>query len=185
MLAEEIIDKTIAVEGGYSNNPSDSGGETMWGITIATARRSGYTGPMRDMPRSTAIGIYKREFFGNVGIGKVLPLSANIARELFDTGVNMGPKEGVIFMQVALNALNQQGKQYQDVVVDGIIGSKTISPLQVYLNKRGKNGEIVILKIMNCLQGARYIELSQKREKDEDFITGWFTNRVELPADRL
>lgn len=182
MKAEDIINKTIAVEGGYSNNPNDSGGETIWGITLATARTCGYTGPMRDMPRSTAVGIYKRNFFDNLSLGKVLAISSSIATELFDTGVNMGPKEGIIFMQVALNALNQQGKQYQDVTVDGGIGPKTLSSLQTLLSKRGPRGEAVLLKAMNCLQGARYIELSQKREKDEDFIFGWFDDRIELPS---
>ena len=55
---EKIIEATVQKEGGYSNNPNDSGGETMWGITAAVAREVGYTGAMKDMTRAQAIAIY-------------------------------------------------------------------------------------------------------------------------------
>ena len=38
------------IEGGYSNDPQDPGGETMYGITARLARAYGYTGAMRDLP---------------------------------------------------------------------------------------------------------------------------------------
>ena len=60
--AEQIIDQVIAAEGGYSNNPSDKGGETMYGITMAVARANGYSGPMKDMPRSVAVAIYSKRY---------------------------------------------------------------------------------------------------------------------------
>ncbi len=44
----------FAVEGGYSNNPADPGGETNHGVTVAVARSHGYDGPMREMPKETA-----------------------------------------------------------------------------------------------------------------------------------
>lgn len=50
-------------EGGYSNHPSDPGGETMWGVTKRVAVANGYTGPMRDLPETTAKGIAKREYW--------------------------------------------------------------------------------------------------------------------------
>lgn len=37
-----IIDGILGLEGGYSTNPKDKGGETNWGITEATARAHGY-----------------------------------------------------------------------------------------------------------------------------------------------
>jgi lysozyme family protein len=51
---QQIIDGVIEREKGYANNPNDVGGETMWGITIATARRNEYTGAMRDLTRDQA-----------------------------------------------------------------------------------------------------------------------------------
>ena len=51
---DKAFDHTVGKEGGYSNHPSDRGGETMWGITIAVARDYGYSGNMREMPVETA-----------------------------------------------------------------------------------------------------------------------------------
>ena len=57
---DDAFDALIGNEGGYSNNPKDPGGETMWGITARVARAAGYTGPMRDLPRDTAKAPFRR-----------------------------------------------------------------------------------------------------------------------------
>jgi len=36
----------------------------------------------------------------------------------------------------------------------------------------------VLLTALNCSQGARYLELAEGREKNEDFLFGWVLNRV-------
>ena len=40
-VKQKVISKIIEVEGGYSNDRSDSGGETKYGITVAVARANG------------------------------------------------------------------------------------------------------------------------------------------------
>ena len=180
MTPEDIIEKTLGNEGGYSNNPADSGGETIWGITLATARANGYSGPMRSMPRASAVAIYKKEFFVKPGFDAVCMMNDRIAAELYDSGVNCGPKTAIIWLQTALNVLNRNGQDYPDITADGDIGPRTLSTLKTFLRLRKLEGEIVLLKILNTLQGAHYIELAQRREKDEAFIFGWFRNRVEL-----
>lgn len=50
-------------EGGYSNNPADPGGETMWGITKRVAVAHGYTGDMHLLPQSLAKTIAKAEYW--------------------------------------------------------------------------------------------------------------------------
>ena len=59
-MKERIINEIIRVEGGYVNDPSDSGGETNFGITVAVARANGYVGCMLDLPRSVAFDIYSQ-----------------------------------------------------------------------------------------------------------------------------
>src|SRR5690625_7094483 len=49
---KQIIDDIIRVEGAYSNNPADKGGETMYGITVSVAGANGYSGPMDNTPRA-------------------------------------------------------------------------------------------------------------------------------------
>ena len=63
----------------------------MWGITIAVARRYGYLGPMRTMPRTETVRIYRQRYRIDPGFDGVAVRSVVIVEELFDTGVNMCP----------------------------------------------------------------------------------------------
>lgn len=175
---ESIIDATIGKEGGYSNHSSDRGGPTRWGITQAVARANGYHGDMKALPRETAFSIYRHEYFEKPGFVGVAALSPAIAEELFDTGVNMGPAVPSIMLQRLLNALNRGGKDYPDLLADGRIGPATIAALRAYLKARGKEGEGVLLKALNCLQGERYVDLAEKRPANEAFLYGWIRTRA-------
>ena len=173
-----IIDGVIAREGGYVNDPRDAGGETNWGITKAVARSNGWTGAMRDLPRQKAFDIYWQRYVLDPKFDRVAALSSLVATECIDTGVNMGPSWGAIFLQRALNGLNNQGKLYRDIAVDGAVGPGTIGALAAFLKHRADEGVIVLLRAMNCLQGARYIELAEKRSDNEAFLYGWLRERV-------
>ena len=175
---EQIIDTTIGKEGGYANHPDDKGGETMWGITKVVARRNGYYGEMRSMPRPTAVDIYTREFFTGPQFDKVLQRSIPLAEELFDTGVLSGPGTASRFLQVALNGFNNQGKLYGDIATDGAIGKGTLAALDAYLDKRGASAVVVMMRALNSQQGAYFLDISQTREANESFTFGWFLNRV-------
>lgn len=176
----DLISEIIALEGGYSNDPSDSGGETNYGITVRVARQHGYTGEMRDMPLSVAERIYEERYWYGPGFYDVSTVYQRVARELFECGVNCGQPKASEFLQMALNALNREQKDYADVEEDGDIGPATIKALSAYKAVRGAVGELVLLKALNCLQGARYIELSRMRQKDEKFVYGWIKERVVL-----
>ena len=177
---DAIIEGVIDREGGYSNNAADRGGETMYGITKATARRNGYGGEMRALPREVAKAIYMREYVTQPGFGAIIPLSEGVAAELVDTGVNMGPSVPARFLQMALNGLNNGGKLYKDIVEDADVGPATVGALAAYLKKRGKEGETVMLTALNCMQGARYIELARTRTANATFLYGWLRTRVKL-----
>lgn len=180
MTLQDIVEKTLAVEGGYTYNPNDSGGETNFGITLATARRYGYTGPMRHMSRLDAVRIYIEVFLKDTGIDKISVINPSVCEEVYDTAVNCGPGVAIEFLQRALNVLNRGGKDYADLTVDGSIGPKTLATLQSFLRLRKQKGQEVLLKILNALQGARYVQLAERRVKDETFIFGWFDDRINL-----
>ena len=183
MTIEAIIDATVAKEGGYSNHPADRGGETMFGITIAVARANGYVGAMQAMPRSVALGIYRRQYYEAPGFAVVATVSPRIAEELFDTGVNMGPGVPARWLQEWLNALNDGGKLYPDIPEDGQIGGGTVAALAKLIGARGRAAaEAVILKGLNCSQGERYKQLARGRVQNEAFVFGWLANRVGLAA---
>ena len=180
MTLDEIIDGIIEREGGYVDNPSDKGGKTKYGISEAVARSNGYAGAMKDLPVSFARDIYKRIYITKPKFDKIIPISEKIAVELVDTGVNMGAVTAAKFLQKVLNAFNLHGSLFPELVEDGDVGAKTRSALQTFIAaRRQQGGEQVLLKALNCLQGARYLELSQSG-KNEDFVFGWIKNRVEL-----
>lgn len=177
-VKKQIINDIIDREGGYINDPSDSGGETNFGITLNVARNFGYSGLMKDLPRSVAFQIYAATYWDSLKLDLVEQKSAILAEELADTAVNMGVGRAGEFLQRCLNVFNNGGVDYPNLKVDGQVGFKTIECLNKFLDKRGQNGIKVLFKALNCLQGAFYIELCEKREKDEKFIVGWLLNRV-------
>lgn len=175
---DQLVDALIEREGGYVNDPRDSGGETNFGITKAVALAHGYTGDMKVMPRSFAASIYRNLYWERPSFDLVSGYYPRVAAELFDTGVNMGPKVATEFLQRSLNALNRNGSDYVDIDVDGKIGGSTTEALKGFRSRRGLSGEQVLLAALNALQGARYIELAETHPKDESFLYGWLANRV-------
>lgn len=176
-LKRKIINDIIKVEAGYVNNPNDSGGATNFGITERVARAWGYEEEMKDMPRGMAFDIYASEYWDSVYGDKLCDLSETIAYEVVDTGINCGVMRASEFLQRVLNVMNRQGELYRDLKIDGHIGPATVSALASYLSVRS---ESILLKALNCLQGARYIDLAERYSKNEDFIYGWFNKRVDL-----
>ncbi len=175
----EIINKIIRVEGAYSDLKNDSGGRTMYGITEAVARSNGYYGEMERLPKNLAIQIYSDSYWSPMRLDDIIKISYILSEKLLDCSINIGVKRSSEFLQRSINLLNKRGSLYDDVSVDGILGNETINALNLYFKKRGNKGIEVLLKMINCFQGMHYIELTEKRSKDEDFIYGWFSNRVD------
>lgn len=175
---DRIIDQIILAEGGFSDDAADSGGATMFGITEAVAREDGYAGPMMLLPRERARSIYYRKYVVKPGFAAVFELCPDIGVELIDTGVNCGQGVAATFLQQSLNALNDQASLWPDVVVDGAAGAKTLAALRAFLAQRKDAGRVVMLRCLNGLQTARYMDITVRRPKDERFFYGWVLNRV-------
>lgn len=177
-IPDDYINGVIAREGGYVNNPADPGGETNFGITIATARAFGYQGSMQAMTKDLAAQIYRQRYWSAPKFDQVATVDSALAAKLLDVGVNMGPATGVKFMQRALNVLNQQGATYPDVAVDGGIGPMTLAALKAFYAQRGDAGRAVLLGMVMAQQSVRYIELAEQNPSQEAFEYGWQLNRV-------
>ena len=102
----------LGVEGGYSNHPSDPGGETMWGVTVAVARQNGYNGPMKDMPVDVAKAIYRKRFWTPAKCDQLPPA---VRYPMFDAAVNSGVLQAAKWLQRAAR-----------VEDDGVIGDGTL-----------------------------------------------------------
>lgn len=177
-LFDEFINDVIATEGGYVDDPADSGGETNFGITKSVARAFGYHDDMESLPRSFAKQIYREKYWDKLQLDKIEQLCPSIVKELLDTGINQGVSRSGKYLQKVLNALNMNVSHHHDLVEDGHIGKATHQALKTFIHHRGSEGELVLLRGLNCLQGAFYIELANSRPKDRRFTFGWILNRV-------
>jgi lysozyme family protein len=138
-----MIDALMDREGGYVSHSSDKGGPTCFGITEAVARAHGYAGPMRQLPRSEAAAIYRRHYWARPRFDKVAERSARVAAELFDTGVNMGPAVAATFLQRALTALNRNGRDYGNYILE-----KAAAMCESHEGQAGELTDVVITPAM-------------------------------------
>ena len=115
MNFEEAFVRLLGSEGGYANDPRDTGGETMWGITKCVALASRYTGPMRDMTQAQAKAIYLARYWGPADIDS---LPDELRFHVFDAAVNSGVGQAVRWMQLSVGAVD-----------DGVIGPETLGAL--------------------------------------------------------
>lgn len=186
IFVQQFVDTTIKHEGDdFTDDPNDSGGETKYGVTKKSAERAkqfwhlyNWCGNISDMPKQFAQDWYVYDYYLAPKFNLVAEKSLLIAKELFDSGVNVGQGTAIKWLQQLLNVLNNQQMYYKDIAQDGHIGSGTISALSSYLIKRGKDGEDVLCNMLNIMQGAYYINLAIKREKDEKFVYGWVKSRT-------
>jgi lysozyme family protein len=139
----------LGIEGGYSNNPDDSGGETMWGITEAVARASGYEGEMQAMPVEIAQMIYKSRYWVAHQCDQ-LPIG--IAYQIFDAAVNGG--DPIRWLQRALG-----------IAEDGILGAGTIGTARTC-------STIPVISRFCAYHLEYYVSL-----KKPEFLGGW-ANRI-------
>ena len=178
-----IITEILAREGSqYTDHPSDKGGPTKYGITLATLAE--YRGGMvvaadvRNLGELEARKIYESRYIDRPRFNLVLQVDTGIGLELIDTGVNMGVSVAATFLQRALNLFNERGRTYPDLKVDGNVGPATVAALRSFIARRGRDGIDVLLKTLNLLQGARYVEIAERHEAQEDFIYGWIKVRA-------
>lgn len=173
-----IIDGILVMEGNYSNNGKDKGGLTHWGITEAVARAHGYSGSMQDLSRIEAYAILESDYWIKPGFEHIAQISYSISFELCDAAVNIGTHYPCTWLQRWLNVFNREEKKYNNIKVDGRIGPQTLAALEHFLSWRGKEGESTLVKALNCSQGAWYLDITEKRKENEEFIYGWIKNRI-------
>lgn len=189
VFVDRLIRSILAKEGDkYTNNPKDSGGPTKYGITEATARKYGYKGPMEDLTSITAYNIYNQMYWISPGFNKVSEIDFKLSVMLMDFGVVAGPDAAALHLQRVLNVLNRNQKDYKDLEPDGVIGPNTLTALRAFAKARGLKGMNVLHYMVASLQSVHFIEVAERRSKDEEFQYGWQVNRgmgvflAELPV---
>jgi lysozyme family protein len=172
---------TMAHEGGYANNPNDTGGETWKGIArkkhpdwsgwqlIDKAKQSNFPANLYSVSglQELVEKFYKVKFWDYLKLDLIN--NQKIANELFDTAVNMGQGIAALFLQRSLNVSNRSGKDYPDLQVDGNIGPVTINAVNNHPRPE------VLFKVLNTLQGARYVTICENNPTQEIFLNSWLS----------
>lgn len=171
--------KPIPGRTGYSDVKTDRGGKTNYGITIRVARKNGYFGRMQDIPFDLVLAIYFKDYWSLLWCSSIP--HQGIAVELFDTAVNCGPIWAGRFLQKALNRLNNRGKRWQELVVDGKVGPTTIRILKKALKSKAYMAGC-ILKVQDSQQCIRYMNICKKDETQEANFPGWVRARCGVKA---
>lgn len=157
-----IFKYILKVEGGYTDDKYDKGGETKYGIIKEEARKNGYYGAMKDLPLSFAREIYKKKYYIKNFLNEID--DDRIALSITDWVVN----SGIWGLKKAQSTLNELGF---NLVVDGKFGDKTIGAL----NKVDPNK---FLSAYHRNQRQFYRNIVTYNPTQKKFLQGWL-NRVD------
>lgn len=183
--------ETLLFEGGYANIQGDSGGETFIGVSrnnfkkwkgwvIIDKIKDNFGGVISKefkeaLKRSESLlnevkTFYKEKFWNKLLLDQIN--SVKITSEIFDTAINCGIRIAVRCLQNALNILNrnESDRFYDDLIVDGLIGNKTINAVKILLSN---NDEQALLSALNGEQYFRYRSIISKNPKLEAFVKSW------------
>lgn len=178
---------TAIVEGGYVWDKQDNGGETYKGITRASEpnwkgwpiieaikKRVGSAASAIDREaekdatlQAYVLATYKHSYWDALNLD--LLQDQKVANELYDTGINMGTGRAGLFFQRTLNVVNRNGSLFPDLRLDGQIGAKTIGAF----NSLSVSDKTMVWRLLNCLQGEKYISICEANPVQEKFIRSW------------
>ena len=150
-------------EGGYVNDPNDPGGETKYGIS----KRAYPTLDIKNLTIEQAKNIYFKDYWIRNRCDKIAELSPKLAFVLFYASVNLGHKRAAKLLQ---KAINRQKKSI--LVVDGIVGSKTLETLS--------SCDVEMCFETYCmLHISYYIKLVQKHKSLKRYLFGWLNRTID------
>ncbi|OED43597.1 hypothetical protein ACH42_09810 [Endozoicomonas sp. (ex Bugula neritina AB1)] len=150
---EIAVSFVLAAEGGYVNDPEDTGGETSFGIS----KRAYPDLNIRALTLKHATAIYHEDYWLACGCQK---MPAALACVVFDTAVNMGQVTAIQQLQKTLS-----------VVVDGIVGPQTLTACY-------KTSPDNLIPDLLSRRAQRYHHIAQ--DSGQRFIRGWLKRTYEL-----
>ena len=153
---EEIIEKVLDHEGGYSFDSKDLGGETNWGIT----KRFYPELDIKNLSKDDAKKIYYEDYWIKNKVDKV---PDHIKYIYFDMCVNMGKKTATKILQ---RAAVSKGKK---ISVDGGLGPITLNAIGNVEKER-----------IRAYRVKYYVDLVNKKPEQEKFYFGWFKRSLEV-----
>lgn len=192
-------------EGGWCHDPGDKGGETymgcarnffpdepIWPIIDREKShpsykegRSAFTKHLSGFPSLVGFvkGWYRKQWWDRLRLDQ---FEQNVSNELFEQAVNLGLTGMGRYLQRLCNAFNwrKEGspdgeRLFDDLQTDGVVGPKTLSALAVVLSR---NNPERIVHLMNCMQGAHYVNISAAQFPLRKFCCGGWPIRTYDPG---
>lgn len=171
---DAMVKALLVREGGFVNNPNDSGGATNEGISLKYLRRVGlargdlnHDGVIDEkdilaVTPAIAGQFYKEDFYLHPGINQ---LPDGLQPQVFDIAVNAGPPRAVMLLQEVL--AKALGIAVRD---DGVLGPTTVGLARKAVAQDG------LKEITNDLVDARkafYNRTVARYPQDKVFLKGW------------
>lgn len=173
---EELVKTILDFEGGYVDHSSDTGGATNFGISLRFMKNTGdlelfdldddgeiTKNDVKLLTKDISIAAYKKYFWDNY---KLYIYEPKLALLLFDMYVNHNPKSVGRMIQISLNRCENR------VVVDGIVGPKTIAAIL-------KTNSDELIQVLLCEREKFYRKIVQNNTSQEVFLNGWIDHRVD------
>ena len=167
MTDDDIITYVLQFEGGYTDNPSDHGGPTNFGITASDfGRFLGLAGPataeqVSNMTQPQAVAIYSKDYIAEPGFDSIADGAVRLV--VVDSGVLFGTGRAARWLQQALG-----------VGVDGVIGADTCNAL-------GNCGDTA--KLARDVLALRFRAIADIVARDQSqlvFLRGWISRAATL-----
>ncbi len=165
---------TLQWEGGYVNDPDDSGGPTNMGITQAVLRAA-YTAKIvphdniRKLTKAEAMTIYQARYWNPYNWARY---GAPVDMILFDCTVNNGPGNMAKIAQRACVSLGQ------NITIDGLWGPQTRTALYALAWSKGAAlSKMLIVKRINF-----YHAIVDAKPVKKKYLKGWLRRVNNLAA---
>ncbi len=152
----DIINNEIKIEGAPTNDPTDKGGRTAFGISEKSNPAAWANGAPTE---AQARAIYLQKYVNGPGFDKIK--NPQLQAQLVDFGVNSGPMIAIMKLQAILG-----------VTPDGILGPKTLTALDARTDN-----------VNNLLVAARVKMIGQivvKNPSQIKYLNGWLSRALEF-----
>ncbi len=153
---EKAIGYVLDNEGGFSDDPADTGHATRYGITAAEAQRHGLD--VTTLTIDNAKAIYEKDYWRFDAIA-----DQRVATKLFDMAVNMGLATAV-----------RMAQKIAAIAYDGIMGPLTANCINNVPTDRMLSGLV-------AASVRRYAAIVAANASQSVFIVGWMERALKLP----
>lgn len=147
---EAAFEKTMRHEGGYSNDGTDRGGETKYGISKKAYPALNIKALTLDVAKS----IYRMDYWDRIRGDRID--AQEIAEAIFDMAVNLGVAKACALAQEAAGISP----------ADGIMGTRSIGAL----NNATPD---IFLAFFSLRVIARYVDICTRLPDQKRFLLGW------------